>query len=94
MLQTCKGGHQANAVSGLGQGNNLSTNSSLDQLHMLKGKQSYRREFTHNLKKQREPRPNSKGHRDPLPPCFKCAKLAIALLCASSKKPSVINVEN
>ena len=61
---------------------------------MLKGKHSYRQQFTYNSKGQRKPLPNSKGQREPLPPHFRCAKLVIALLSTSSKMPIVITEGN
>ena len=51
-----KDSHHAIAVSGFSQGNDVCTNPSLDQVHMLKSKH------------------NSKGQREPLNPCFECAK--------------------
>ena len=51
-----KDSHHAIAVSGFSQGNDVCTNPSLDQVHILKSKQ------------------NSKGQREPLNPCFECAK--------------------
>ena len=46
------------------QPKNECTNPSLDQVHMLKGIQSYKQHFISN----------SKGHREPLSPCFGCAR--------------------
>ena len=60
-----KDSHQATAVSSFSQGNtDICTNPAFNQVHMLKGKQSYKQQFT----------PNSKGQRETLPPCFRCAK--------------------
>ena len=58
-----KDSHQATAVSDFSQGNEC-TNPSLDQVHMLKGIQCYKQQFTSN----------SKAQRKPLSPCFRCAK--------------------
>ena len=43
---------------------------------MLKSKQSYRQLFTHN----------SKGQREPLPPCFRCAKTGYSPALCNFKK--------
>ena len=59
-----KDSDQAIAALGFSHGNNVHTNPSLDQIHTLKGKHSYKQQFAHN----------SKGQIEPLPPYFRCTK--------------------